>query len=41
MSDDWTKDNEELSGLTKAEAKAIDKPKKQRVRKKKKPGLKR
>lgn len=33
-------EEDELSGITKAEAKAIDKPKKQRVRKKKKPGLK-
>ena len=41
MTEEWTKDQEELSGLTKAEAKSVDKPKKQRVRKKKKPGLKR
>lgn len=34
-------DDGELSGVSNAEAKQIDKPKKQKVRKKKKPGLKR
>lgn len=33
-------DDGELSGLSLAEAKQLDKPKKQRVRRKKKPGLK-
>ena len=36
-----TQDDEgELCGLTLSEARALDKPKKQRVRRKKKPGLK-
>ncbi len=41
MSDKTPYDDGELSGLNKAESVALDKPKKQRVRKKKKPGLKR